>query len=174
MALHRIEYGLDGQIVVVNQRAFRNADFSATIALDDVPELVIPDGFIEFDPTVEVDLASHRTAQLSAINLAYEQEFTAIKTQYPEAERESWPVQLREAALLESDPQAVTPFLDALLVARGFGETKSELAAKVQAKNATYSALSAGLTGRRHALERQLTQATTLEAVRSVVWSTPA
>ncbi|WP_146036047.1 XkdW family protein [Pseudomonas sp. LFM046] len=111
-----------------------------------------------------------RQRKLDEINRLYEGEFAAIKRQYPDAERESWPIQLREAELLLTNPQAATPFLDALLMARAFGENKVELADKVRAKNEAYAGLSAALTGKRHKLERQLVLAETLEQVQSVVW----
>lgn len=111
-----------------------------------------------------------RQGKLTMLNSAYEAEFAAIKAQYPDAERESWPIQLAEAESLAADPAALTPFLDALLVARGFGETKAELAAKVQEKNQAYSAMSATLTGKRHALERQIYTATTVEQLQAITW----
>jgi hypothetical protein len=121
-------------------------------------------------PTPVLSLDALKNGALAGINRDYEAEFAAIKAQYPDAERESWPIQLSEAAALAEDPQAPTPFLDALLLARGFGETKAELAAKVQAKNQAYSVLSASLTGKRHALERQVLAATTVGQVEAIVW----
>lgn len=111
-----------------------------------------------------------RQGKLAMINSAYEAEFAVLKAQYPDAERESWPIQLSEAESFASDPTALTPFLDALLVARGFGETKAELAAKVQEKNQAYSGMSATLTGKRHALERQIDTATTVEQLQAITW----
>jgi hypothetical protein len=96
-------------------------------------------------------LPALRQAKLTLINGPYEDEFRGIKQQYQDAKRESWPIQLSEAACLAADTLAPTSFLDALLVARGFGEIKAELAAKVKAKNQTCSALSASLTDKRGA-----------------------
>ncbi|MDH4566192.1 hypothetical protein E8E95_05825 [Pseudomonas sp. BN414] len=121
-------------------------------------------------PTAPELLSAAKDIQLATINLAYEAEFVAIKQQYPDAERESWPIQLSEAAALAEDAQAPAPFLDALLLARGFGETRAELAAKVQAKNQAYSVVSASLTGKRHNLERQVQNAETLEQVAGISW----
>lgn len=115
-------------------------------------------------------LPSLRETKLAELNASYEAEFAAIKRQYPESERLSWPIQLREAEAFANDPQAATPFLDVLLVDRGFGETMAELAAKVQAKNLAYSTLSASLTGKRHKLERQVLEALTVEEVAGIVW----
>jgi hypothetical protein len=127
-----------------------------------------PDDYTVPTPTELLDAA--KAIQIDLVNSTYEAEFAAIKRQYPDAERESWPIQLSEAAALAEDPQAVTPFLDALLVARGFGETKSEPAAKVQAKNLAYSTLSASLTGKRHKLERQVLTAEMVEQVQATIW----
>lgn len=122
-------------------------------------------------PANSPGIHAEKESALFRINHAYESEFTEIKSQYPDAERESWPVQLGESSALLSDPQASTPFLDALLVARGFSETKAGLAAKVQAKHQAYSAISAALTGKRHALERQILEASTVEEIQSISWS---
>ena len=120
-------------------------------------------------PEAELLAAAKRLAQCR-INQAYEAEFDVIKQQYPDAERESWPIQLSEAAALAEDPQAPAPFLDALLVARGFGETRTELAAKVQAKNVAYSTLSVGLTGKRHRLERAVLESTSVKQLQAIAW----
>jgi hypothetical protein len=122
------------------------------------------------EPAPAAGLDAEKARALVALNESYEAEFASIKAQYPDAERESWPIQLSEAAALAADPQVVTPFLDALLVARGFGETKDELAAKVQGKHQAYAALTATLTGKRHALERQILSAVTAEEIRVVTW----
>jgi len=118
-----------------------------------------------FDP-----LDQPRAAALASLNAAYEAEFATIKAQYPDSERESWPIQLREAEVLASDPDAVTPYLNGLITQRGFGETAVELAVKVQAKNLAYGSLSSSLTGKRHRLEHQILTATTVEQVQAVVW----
>ncbi|MFC5697489.1 hypothetical protein ACFPU0_18220 [Pseudomonas sp. GCM10022186] len=47
---------------------------------------------------------------------------------------------------------------------------KAELAAKVQAKDQAYSTQSASLTGKRHALERHVLEAITLEQIQVVAW----
>lgn len=135
------------------------------LVVDGVSQAALEQAFATYSP---VDDAKER--KLLAINAAYEGEFSAIKQQYPEAERESWPIQLSEAAALADDALAPTPFLDALVLARGFGETKAELAAKVQGKNQAYSGLSAALTGKRHRLERQVQDATTPEQVQAITW----
>lgn len=135
------------------------------LTVTDVSQDALEHAFSSFNP-----LTCAKAETLTHINNAYESEFAAIKAQYPDSERESWPVQLSESAALADDAQAPTPFLDALLVARGFGETKAELAAKVQAKNLAYSTMSASLTGKRHRLERHVMDAETLEQVSGVIW----
>lgn len=115
-------------------------------------------------------LVATRQRKLDEINALYEGEFAAIKRQYPDAERESWPIQLSEAAALAADPQAETPFLDGLRINRGFGEAVPELAEKVRLKNAAYIALSFTLTGKRHRLERQVLEAETPEQVQAIAW----
>ncbi|MCY1542893.1 hypothetical protein D9M68_786690 [compost metagenome] len=115
-------------------------------------------------------LPAAQRAKLVTINQDYEVEFAALKGQYPESERESWPIQLKEAEVLLVNPQASTPFLGLLAAERGFGETVSELAAKVRAKNEAYGVLSATLTAKRHRLERQILTCSEVEEVEAVSW----
>ncbi|MDH4581365.1 hypothetical protein E8F20_05680 [Pseudomonas sp. BN415] len=117
-----------------------------------------------------VSFADEQARKLDVICAAYELEFSAIKRQYPDSERESWPMQLAESVALQADPGADAPFLEALVLARGMNETKTELATKVRAKHASYSAISASMTGRRHALERKVLAASTLEQIQAINW----
>lgn len=134
-------------------------DYQSWLAEGNVPE-----------PDPGGDLASLRQAQLDQINAAYEAEFADVKRLYPESERLSWPVQLREALEWEANQQTETPFLDILLVDRGFGETKSELVEKVKAKSEAYMCLSATLSAKRHRLERAIESADSAEAVEALAW----
>lgn len=152
-----IERIADGMMIPRGHRWW--GDYQSWLAEGNVPESA-PGG----------DLASLRQVQLDQINAAYEAEFADVKRQYPESERVSWPVQLREALEWESSTQAETPFLDILLADRGFGETKSELVEKVKAKSEAYMGLSATLIAKRHRLERAIERADSVEAVEAIAW----
>lgn len=115
-------------------------------------------------------LMERKESALSSINSSYEREFLSIKSQYPDSERESWPVQLAESSAIEKDPHAYTPFLSALCQSRGFGESVFDLAQKVRNKNATYSDLSSYLTGKRHRIEKQILEASSIEEIDLIIW----
>jgi hypothetical protein len=119
----------------------------------------------EFDQPVPTDADIEAAYQLevikervdgatSRINAAYSLAFAAIRGEYPEEERESWPTQVKEAAEWTASNTIPTPWIDAASEARGI--SKADLAAKILVKAAAYQALSGQLTGKRQKLIDQI------------------
>lgn len=72
-----------------------------------------------------------RADKVAAINVQYERRMAAIADGYPVSERESWPVQTREAHALLADAAAKTPWIDAAAAARAID--RAELARRIAA-----------------------------------------
>lgn len=93
-------------------------------------------------------------AAMAQVNAEYARRMGAIADDYPLHERESWPVQLQEARELQSDPDAVTPWLDQCAAQRGM--TREELAGRIAAKDLAYREVSGFLTGVRQKHEDEI------------------
>lgn len=93
-------------------------------------------------------------AAMAQVNAEYTRRMGAIADDYPLHERESWPVQLQEARELQSDPDAVTPWIDLCAAQRGM--TREELAGRIVAKDLAYREVSGFLTGVRQKHEDEI------------------
>ena len=75
---------------------------------------------------------------------------TAIASEYSEAERETWPTQIKEAEAVKADPNAVVPLVEAL--ANVDGVTKDVMADKILAKRDAFRTTAATLLAKQRAL----------------------
>jgi hypothetical protein len=124
----------------------------------------------------EVDLPANATlllhqkkaAKLIEINGDFELAFGRLMSGIPVGEVQSWPQQAKEAEALAADPDAFTPLLTSIAASRGIAV--SELAAKVMAKAAEYSAASGAIIGKRQALISLIETAETIDDILAVVW----
>ncbi len=119
-------------------------------------------------PAPEPTLAEAQAAQLVLINASFEQAAQALTAGYPEAERLTWPIQQSEALAWAADSTAATPYLDGLAAARGI--TPADMRAITLAQVQAFQTSSQGLVGKRQKLRDQINAATTVAAVRAIVW----
>jgi len=106
------------------------------------------------EPVTLPDAAALRLDLAATLESVYERRMQAISAGYPPSERESWPVQISEAAALLADPNAQTPWIDAAAAARGLD--RLELARRIAAKDAQYRVVSGTLSGVRQRIEDQI------------------
>ena len=85
-------------------------------------------------------------------------------------EMTSWKDQEDEARAYVADNTTLTPVLDALVIARGLGETVAELANKVIANADAYRQAYYPLLGKYQSLTNQIALATTVADVEAIVW----
>ncbi len=104
---------------------------------------------VELRPAAEIAAGLRQ-----ALTAEYDTRIQVIAAGYPLSERESWSVQTQEARVMESDPAAATPWIDAAALARGLD--RLELAARIRAKDADYRQVHGLLTGTRQRIEDQI------------------
>lgn len=118
------------------------------------------------------------------LNSEYEEAVTQLRDTYPFAETTTWPVQIDEAKAYDAWRKAgregtapLTPFLSDLTAARtaqGVGDGLEDLINRVLANDSIYSPAISYLTATRHAAEKALLMAKSLnsmETVKSIMWS---
>jgi hypothetical protein len=115
-----------------------------------------------------------QSAALAAIRAACDAALSPITAQYPDREVQSWPQQIAEATALASDPAAPAPLLRQMAAMRpslgdALDERVAELARRILANAAAWSALAGPIIGRRQALDDQVMAAVTPEVVAAVV-----
>jgi hypothetical protein len=81
------------------------------------------------------DLDFVKRMAVSELNSAFEAFLHSVKADYPESEQSTWPTQREEVFAWRRDPDAYTPLLDGIALARGVDlvELKSLAAAQVDA-----------------------------------------
>ncbi|MFD2298406.1 hypothetical protein QRO11_12000 [Paracidovorax citrulli] len=112
------------------------------------------------------DVQRARGMKIAAINSEYERRTAAISASYPSAERESWPVQTREARALQADDAAATPWIDAAAAARGLD--RAELARRIVALDMAYRSVHGALSGTRQRLEELAWNAADIEQIEAI------
>lgn len=125
----------------------------------------------EPEPTPEPTLDELASSAMSRINGAYQAEMNEILRAYPEAETLTWDKQEQEARKWSADNTAATPLLDA--IAQGRGMDKTELVSRVIAKADAWIAASGLATGKRQALEDEITAALAADdraAIEAIKW----
>lgn len=104
---------------------------------------------------ITVKLQALFAQKRAAIFAKYEEEMAFLKSQAPDAERESWSIQIEEARLYVADPDtAEVPWLTIAANARGI--TRADLAARILGKNAAFRQLHGAITGHKQYLEDQI------------------
>lgn len=122
-----------------------------------------------------VDLYSLDDARrdaLQRVNAGYAAAVGMLAAGYPAGERESWPVQTSEAAALQANDQAVTPWIDAAAQARGL--TRADLAARIVALDTAYRAIHGQLSGTRQRLEGVISTTSDLTVLQATSWPVPS
>lgn len=109
-----------------------------------------------------------RAAKEAEINAGYAAAAAALAQDYPDSERETWPVQIMESAAVLAGSDDATPWIDAAAPARGI--TREELATKIRDMDLQYRQIIGALTGKRQALRDLTLAAETPEAIDAVVW----
>jgi len=129
-------------------------------------------------PTVPVDeavvLAEAKSAKIAAVNVACDAALAPLTMTYPDREVLSWPQQIAEATTLATDPTAAAPLLRQMAAERpSLGETPegrvAELARRILANAAAWSAVAGPVLGKRQALEDAVNACTTPETVAAIV-----
>lgn len=115
------------------------------------------------------DIEELREAARRRVDEGYNAAAADINAGYPTAERDSWPMQIREARILLADAFATTPWIDAAASTRGI--TRMDLAQSIAQKDEAYGLNHGLITGRRQFLQGAITEATTAEAVMAIVWT---
>lgn len=118
---------------------------------------------VELQPEAVVfTLEQLAKSAIANVNAEYTKRMGAIADAYPLHERESWPVQLQEARMVMDYvdasvpvPETVqTPWIDQCAAQRGL--TRTELAARIVAKDAGYRQISGFLSGVRQKHEDEI------------------
>lgn len=115
---------------------------------------------------VAAQFKAQRADKIAAINDEYDRRTAAISAGYPASERESWPVQTREARALLADAGASTPWIDAAAAAREIDRV--ELAQRIAALDVAYRATHGALSGTRQRLEGLAWTASSAQALQAI------
>jgi len=159
-------WSLDDDVEVIDTGAaleFRNA---VGELLTSIPSTLIP--IPEIPAPEPPSLNDLRSSKETEISRAYSAAASALAEGYPDAERETWPVQITESALVLGGSEDATPWIDAAAAARGV--SREDLATKIRDMDLQYRQTSGALTGKRQALRDQIQLAETPEAIAAVVW----
>lgn len=124
-----------------------------------------------FPPVPELTFADKQAVKIIEINTAFERAASALTAGYPEAERLTWPVQQQEALAWEADPDAPTPYLDGLALARGI--PAEEMRQKTLDQTKLFTAASQQLVGKRQRLRDLVYEATTQAELDAIQWDEP-
>jgi len=137
------------------------------------PERSVTDDAVTYTyPVIERDpaevLEEQRAAAMMRVNSGYEAEMNEILRQYPQAETLTWDKQEREARAWSADDTALTPYVDA--IAEGRDMDKAELVTRIVAKADAWIQASGLATGKRQALEDQISAADSVESLNAIAW----
>lgn len=159
-------WALDDDVVVTVTEAGREFRNALGDALTSIPSTLVPVASI---PTPEgPTLDQLRAAKEAEINASYAAAAAALAQGYPDAERETWPVQIMESAVVLAGTEDATPWIDAAAPARGIA--REELATKIRDMDLQYRQISGSLTGKRQALRDLVLLAETPEDLAAIEW----
>lgn len=131
--------------------------------------VIILDDRVEHGWTaVALDLDEVKRRKFDEIELAAATEIEPITSVYPQAERDTWPIQEAEAVAWTANPQASTPMLNAIAAARG--QTLADVVANVLTKAAAFKAVAGAAFGKRKAKIDLVNAAATAEDVSAITW----
>lgn len=123
-------------------------------------------------PVIERDadevLEEQKTAAMQRINAGYAAELASILSDYPDAETKTWDKQEAEARAWQADNSVSTPLLDNIATARSMD--KAELVTRIVAKADAWIQASGLATGKRQALEDQISAADSVESLNAIAW----
>lgn len=99
---------------------------------------------------IEIDPVKAKSILTEKVRAELQRRLTAIASEYSEAERETWPTQIKEAEAVKADPTAVVPLVQALADADGI--TADAMADKILAKRDAFRATAAALLAKQRIL----------------------
>lgn len=120
----------------------------------------------EFAGALEREMEARRAALTQANNAGYEAAISAVTSDYPAAEIQTWERQRAEALAWAEDPTADTPWIDIAATARGLD--RGEYLVRTLAKVEAFAQASAWLTGRRQGIDDAIRAATSLDGLQAV------
>ena len=120
----------------------------------------------EGNPTLE----QAKLYKNAKITNTFNDEVNTLVNSVSNHEMVSWNKQENEARSYVLDNTIPTPFIDVLLVSRGFGETKQELVTKIITNADAYELSYGALLGKYQSVIKQINLALTKEEVDLVVW----
>ena len=125
------------------------------------------------------NLEALRAQRLAAARAAVDAAANALVADVSATEQQTWPTQLAEAQALDAWrnapalPPNIAPLLTVMAAARGYGESVFDLADKVLAAAARYTAAAGPLVAWGQRTERELIAANDAEALMSVSITPP-
>lgn len=117
---------------------------------------------------VNIDIV--RFKKLQKMGIEFTQEVNSAIGFVGYGEMSSWKLQEDEARAWVVDNNTMTPLIDALLIGRNLGENKEVLVDKIIAKADAYKVFYGGLLGKLHAKQKEIELASSLEALKVIVW----
>lgn len=135
------------------------------------PEFIAAETGEWVDPASLATLADVKAAKLAEINEGFDGAAQALTVGYPEAERLTWDTQRAEALAWQADPQAATPYLDGLALAR---EIPAEnMRQKTLDQTLLFLQASQQLVGKRQRLRDAIEAAEDEATVQAIAWEEP-
>ena len=119
--------------------------------------------------TFTIDIEKVRSQKIIKLNTLFGVALDALAGIRAQGEMVSWTKQEAEARAYMLDNTTKTPFIDALLLGRGLGETKEALVALILAKADAYEVSYASLLGKFHAYQKNIESASSLEVLKAIV-----
>lgn len=137
-------------------------------------------GELDYPADEGAALNALRQQRLRAMHEAVDAATAALTAGVSQTEQQTWPTQLAEAQALDAWrnapalPPNIAPLLTVMATARGYGESVFDLADKVLAAAAQYTAAAGPLVAWGQRTERELMAAADAEALMSVSITPPA
>jgi hypothetical protein len=145
----------------------------------------LPEGVALVDPPANLrrfggewlagpSLAASQASAVAVLNAACDAALAPLTARYPEREVLSWPQQIAEATAWAANPAADVPLLRTMAAERpslgtSLDDRVPELARRILANAAVWSAVAGPILGRRQAIEDQIEACASPEAVADVV-----
>ena len=171
------------QLDIIALRVIAPQDIDYTLYTLAVGPIDVDAGTVTLNAVIraDIDLEALRAQRLAAVRAAVDTAARAVVANVSQTEQQTWPTQLAEALELERyspdtqpDYAAAAPLLTLMAGQRGLGETVPDLAARVLAAAARYTAAVGVLVGWGQRTERELIAAADAEAQMSVSITPPS
>jgi hypothetical protein len=144
------------------------ADFRRSILETDGVWCLGPGGSLEKKPIAPPSLADLKAAKYAEIDAEFELEASALTAGYPNSERLTWAVQQSEALAWKANPEAATPYLNSLAMARGLD--LDDMRRRTLDQTELFLAASALLLGKRQRLRDSVHAAASPQEVLAIHW----